>query len=205
MKKLDDQEFAIVRELVRNPRISDNKLSKRTGIPVMSVNRKRKNLEKRGLIKYYTQLDTGKEGTGTFSVRRLYIIKFKIGISNADFISLIKSDKRVRGFYPKFVEYAFIGEKDGHTTLILIVGAEDNKHLVDLFNGKIITNLKNRHGEDAIVEVISTSITYPLRLHHNYLPLINMEQGILKDTWNDQWIFVDHNTEVSKQKRVSEF
>ena len=37
MVKLDKQEVKIVRELIRNPRISDNAISNKTGIPVTGI------------------------------------------------------------------------------------------------------------------------------------------------------------------------
>ena len=42
---LDDQEKLIVRELIKDPRISDNQISTNTNIPLKSVNRKRKRME----------------------------------------------------------------------------------------------------------------------------------------------------------------
>jgi len=54
--KLDDKEVLIVKELIKNPRSSDNGISKITKIPVKTVNRKRKGLESRNLISYYTYL-----------------------------------------------------------------------------------------------------------------------------------------------------
>ena len=48
------QERRIIRNLIKNPRISDNKISKITGIPTITVNRKRKKLEAEGLLHYHT-------------------------------------------------------------------------------------------------------------------------------------------------------
>ena len=62
MRDLDKQERLIIRELIKNHRISDNKIGKNTGIPVMSVNRKRKSMEKEGLLTYYTSLKKHSDG-----------------------------------------------------------------------------------------------------------------------------------------------
>jgi len=86
MVQIDAQEEKIIRELIRNPRISDNKISRRTGVPVMSVNRKRKSLEKRGLISYYCDFAHGGQGTQDFFVRQLYIVKFKGGVTREQFL-----------------------------------------------------------------------------------------------------------------------
>ena len=51
--KLDEQEQKIIKELIRDPRISDNQIGRNTKIPVKTVNRKRKNLEQRNIISYF--------------------------------------------------------------------------------------------------------------------------------------------------------
>ena len=55
LRKLDNQEIKIVKALIRNPRISDNQIGLRTGVPIRTVNRKRKKMEEKGLLKYYTR------------------------------------------------------------------------------------------------------------------------------------------------------
>ena len=59
IRTLDEQEIKIVRELIKDPRLSDNKPAKKTGIPVMTVNRKRKRLGAEKLLRYYVSLDKG--------------------------------------------------------------------------------------------------------------------------------------------------
>jgi len=207
-RELDNQETLIIRELIRNPRSSDNEISRRSGIPVMSVNRKRKQIEKEGLLEYHTQLNTSETGTGTFRIKRLYIIKLKIGSTIEDFVSGLKADKKVRDFYPRFVEDAWLGEKDGHLALLLLMGAVSDSQMTDIINGQVIRSLKQREGENAIVEVSSININTPIRRHNNYCPSLNLEKGVLKDDWKDEWIFVDSlkgSDVVKKQKRVTEF
>ena len=74
-RTLDEHEVKIIRELIRNPRISDNKISKRTKIPVMTVNRKRKRLEEQKLLRYYTSINKGEFGLKIFGAKALYIIQ----------------------------------------------------------------------------------------------------------------------------------
>ena len=78
MKELDDFERKVVKELIRNPRISDNQIAKNVKMPVMTVNRKRKGLEEEGYLRYFTSLDTGEHGTGKFRAKQIYCVKFKI-------------------------------------------------------------------------------------------------------------------------------
>ena len=156
----------------------------------MSVNRKRKKLEEDGLLQYFTSLDTTEEGTGVFHSQQLYIIKFSIGITRKELLEKIEQDKRMREFNAEHIEQSYIGEKDGHLALIMIFEARTEHELIETFNGKIIPIYKEYFGENCIREVITTKIITPIRIHHNYLPLLNIEKGKIKRDWSDEWIFV---------------
>ena len=177
MVEFDAQEVKIVRELIRNPRISDNQLAKNTRIPVMTVNRKRKKMEQGEIIRYYTSIKYEEEATGIFHARQLYIIKLKIGLTREIYLDKIKSDKELLGFSAEHIAESYVGEKDGHLALMIIMDAKTETELIESFNGKFVTNIQKLFGEDAIKEVITTKLNIPIRLHHNYLPLINMEKG----------------------------
>ena len=185
MIKLDEQQVKIVRELIRNPRITDNQISKKTKVPVMTVNRKRKKLEEEGLIRYYASIRNEEEGTGLFHARQLYIIKLKIGITREEYFKKLKSDKELIAFSAEHISESYIGEKDGHLALMMIVDAYTESELIESFNGKIVPNIKKNFGEDAVQEVTTVKMNIPVRLHHNYLPQINMEKGKMKDSWID--------------------
>jgi len=86
MRELDNNEKIIIKELIKNPRISDNQIAKNTGLAVKSVNRKRKRLEEDNIIFYFTHIDNSLSGTGSFSARQLYILDFKQGTTRAKFI-----------------------------------------------------------------------------------------------------------------------
>lgn len=191
IRELDENERKIVRELIRNPRISDNQIAKNTKVPVMTVNRKRKQLERENLLRYYTSFDTGEFGTGRFKAKQLYIIKFKIGIARKDYIEKVEKDKKFQQFNASYTSLSYLGEKDGHLALVMILDAKTDSLLVDEFSGKIIPHLKEKLGNDCIRGIITTKISNTLRRHHNYLPSINMEKGIMKKDWPDEWIFVD--------------
>ncbi|MBU1704720.1 MAG: winged helix-turn-helix domain-containing protein, partial [Nanoarchaeota archaeon] len=102
-----------MKELIKNPRISDNQISKNTKVPVMTVNRKRKQLEEERLLHYFTSFDTGEFGTGTFKAKQLYIIKFKTGITRSQFIEKVEKDKRFQAFNASYISLSYLGEKDG--------------------------------------------------------------------------------------------
>ena len=71
MRTFDDQERAILKALIRDPRQSDNYISKITGVPTPTARRKRKRLEEEGLLSYFTAVDLQESGTGTFGARHL--------------------------------------------------------------------------------------------------------------------------------------
>ena len=194
-RELDDNEKKIVKELIRNPRISDNQISKRTKVPVMTVNRKRKLMEQRGLLNYYTNLNSGDTGTGMYNAKQLYIIKFKIGITSEKYLESLEYDSKYRGFKATYISLSYLGEKDGHLALIIVIDGRSESKLVDEFNGKLIPYFKQRLGEDCIKEVTTSKITHTVRRHHNYLPRFNMENGRIKDDWMDEWIFVGSEIE----------
>lgn len=201
MRELDIQEKKIVRELIRNPRISDNQIARKTGIPVMTVNRKRKALERAGLLRYFTSLDTGEHGTGKFGAKQIYIIKFKIGITRKRFLEESAKGKDLLYFSPCYISLSYLGEKDGHLTYMCILDAETESKLLDEFNGKLVSHFKNNFGEDCIREIITMRITNTIRRHHNYIPMINMENGIIKEDWPDSLIFVDEEIEKSTDEK----
>lgn len=191
MRKLDRQERLIVRELIKNPRSSDNQIARATGVPVMSVNRKRKRLEKDGLINYFVYLDTSSRGTGTFTARQLHIIKFREGITPKFFLEKSSEKVGAREIHTKYILESCLAEVDGHLALILVLEGATEAEIVETFNGKIIPDFKEKFGPDSIMEIKTIRLNVPFRLLHNYLPLQNMENGVIKKDWRNDWIFVD--------------
>ena len=190
MRKFDKQEEMIIKELIRNPRISDNQISKNTKIPVTSVNRKRKLLEEDGFISYFLDVSDESFERGQHNTRQLYIIKFKEGITRKKYIEEIKKSENFRKVNPRYHAESFLGEKDGRFAIILIVEAKSEDELIEIFNGNIIPEIKRRHGNDCINDIITAKVTFPFRVHHNYLPLFNMGKGVIKKDWLNDWIFV---------------
>ena len=73
---------------------------------------------------------------------------------------------------------------------MLILDAKTEPELIECFNGIVIPNIKKNFGDDAVEEITTARLNIPLRLHHNYLPRINMEKGRIKETWIDEYISV---------------
>ena len=191
MKSLDEHEVKIIRELIRNPRISDNQLSRKSGVPVMTVNRKRKNLEQSGMISYFTDIKHGDGGTEDFHVKQLYIIKFKLGITRTEYLEKTKHDKKLKKFNAEHIVSSYIAERDGHLALIIIVNAHTSQDLNESFNAHIVPKLKKNYGDDCIQNIETIRILEPLREHHNYIHGINMDKGKIREDWPDDYIFVD--------------
>jgi len=187
---LDEQEEKILKALIKDPRASDNEIAKRTNIPVVSVNRKRKKLEERGILNYFTMVNMGPDGTGRFNVRYLYLIKFKLGISQEDLLKEIKEEPNVRTVFTEFIYESHIAEIGGHTGLALIIEGKDEDEVNYAFNSKIIPSLKKNHGEDSIIEVSAIRLGRPIRIFHNYLLPVNLEKGKMREDWNEEAIYV---------------
>ncbi|MCK4521541.1 MAG: winged helix-turn-helix transcriptional regulator [Nanoarchaeota archaeon] len=200
MRELDQNEVKIIRELIRNPRASDNHIAKRTRIPVMTVNRKRKKLEKEKFLRYYASLDKGEFGLHIFGAKQLYIIKFKIGITRKKYLEVMEIDNRWRMFNCRYISMAYLGEKDGHLALIMVLDSKDGAHLVEEFNGKIVPFLTEKFGKNAVEEITTTSLSKLIRVHHNYLPYTNLEDGKIKEDWPDEMIFVNEVNNINNKK-----
>lgn len=199
MGYLSATEAKIVGELIKNPRISDNQIAKNTKIPVMTVNRKRKALEEKALLQYYASIKKHGDGIGIFGVRQLYIIKLQSGITRQKYMQDIEMNPELKIFNCTFISTTFLGEKDGHLAVIVILDAVDDTKLMDEFNEKIIGTLKDKFGEDAIREVTTTRITDTVRIHHNYLPKLNMDKGVMKKDWPTELIFIDDEETLRKK------
>ena len=189
--KLDEKEVAIVRELIRNPRASDNRIARKLEMPVMTVNRKRKKLEEKNIIRYYVSIDKRKSGIGLFEAKKLFIIKFRIGISRKSYLEKLEKDPRWRMLNCKYISFAYLGEKDGCLALIIALDAVTEDQIVEEFNEKVIPSLREKLGEDCVREVITSSIDKTVRLHHNYMPAMNMKDGKIKPDWPEDLIFVN--------------
>jgi DNA-binding Lrp family transcriptional regulator len=190
MRNLDDQERTILKALIRDPRQSDNHISKITGVPTPTVRRKRNRLESEGLLSYFAALDMQEAGTGTFSARHLYIIKFRIGVTVKQIVDEIKSEPNVRSVFTDLIYESHIAEMDGRVALVMIIEGKNEADIIENVQGKIVPSLRKNHGPDSIEEISTLRLLGPIRIFHNYVPLVNMSKGILRPDWTDEAIFV---------------
>ena len=191
MKELDGQELSIAKALIRNPRFSDNRISSLTGIPVRTVSRKRARLERGGTIKYYTGLDLQADGTTSqVTTQHMVIIKFRLGITRAQIVEEIGSESNVANVFSELIRDSSIAETDGHIALIMVVEGESDSDVADSVQGKIIPSLQKNHGRDSIDELRTIRLLGTIRREHNYLPMVNMQDAVLREDWPDEAIFV---------------
>ena len=190
MRDLDEQEKLITRELIRDPRRSDNAIAEKTNIPGRTVSRKRKRLEQEGIVSYFAAINVLPNGSGRFTARHLYIIKFRLGMTTERLVNEIKSEPNVKTVFTELIYESHIAEIDGHVSLVMIIEGKDDAEIVESFQGKIIPSLHKNHGENSIEEISTIRLLAPIRIKHNYIPMVNMRDGVIKQDWPDEGIFV---------------
>jgi DNA-binding Lrp family transcriptional regulator len=191
---IDEYDERIIRELIKNPRISDNQISRNTKVPLKTVNRKRKEMEKKGWISYHTQVNNGPHGTGNFGSMKMYIMRFRHGISRKHFEKNYASMNRQTIYDAKHIHTSYLGERDGHLILVLFIESRKDSDIIEIFNVDLLNDFKSRFGNDCMHDVEVIQISHNIRLLHNYLNsniLSNMEDGIIKTDWKDDDIYVN--------------
>ncbi len=187
---LDPQELAIAKALIRSPRISDNRLGEENGLPIRSVSRKRARLEREGLLRYFAEVDMSVTGTGQFQCRHLYIIKFRIGVTERQIREEVRTEPNVVTVFTRTIYESHIAELDGQVALVMIVEGQSESDIVDRVHGEIVPSLRKNHGEDAIEDIQTIRLLRPIRILRNYLPDVNMENGVIRADWSNDAIFV---------------
>ena len=191
MRELDEQEKTIAKALIKDPRISDNRLGEEYGIPVRTVSRKRARLESEGLLRYFAEVDMTERGTGRFRCRHLYTIKFGVGVTLRDLKRRVLNEPNVMTAFTRSVYTSHIAEIDRRVALVLIVDGESDADIVERVQEEIIPALKAKHGDTAVEEVETVRLLQPIRMLRNYLPGLNMEAGKLRQDWSVDAIFVE--------------
>ena len=189
-RTIDEQEKLIIKALIRNPRSSDNQISKATRVPVRTVYRKRKKLEEEGIIHYYLNVNLDKSGIGKINARHLYLIKFKLGLPYSQFIQEINEEINVRTVFTDHIYQSFLAEVDGRVALVMILEGERDEDIVENFNKIIVPSLKKNHGPDSIEDVQTIRLSDPIRFFHNYMPMLNIKNGRIRDDWRDELLFI---------------
>ena len=179
MRELDEQEVTIAKALIKNPRISDNRLGEEYGIPIRTVSRKRGRMESEELLRYFAEVDMSERGTGKFRCRHLYTIKFGVGVTLRDLRRRVLNEPNVMTAFTRSVYTSHLAEIDGRVAIVERVQEE------------VIPALRAKHGETAIEEVETIRLLEPVRMLRNYLPAMNMRGGKMRPDWTLDAIFVE--------------
>lgn len=190
MRLLDEQERLIVKQLIRDPRESDNGIGEATGVNVRTVGRKRQRLEQAGILSYFTHVDLSATGTGEYNSRHLYIIKFRIGITYSQVLEDIKREPFVRSVFTEVIFESHIAEIDGKVAMLLFIDGASDIDIVQTVQEKLIPSLENNHGKGSVEEVSTIRILAPVRAMRNYILPVNVTAGYIKKEWPDEAIYV---------------
>ena len=190
MHRPDEQEIRIAKALIRNPRLSDNRLGEENAIPVRTVSRKRARLEQHGTLRYFAEVDMTAAGTGYFACRHMYIIRFSLGVTERALMDEVANEPHVITDFTRTIYESYVAEIDGHVALLMVVEGVSDSDVLARVQEQIIPALRRRHGPDAIDDVQTVRLLSKVRKLRNYLPSVNMEGGMMKADWSPEAIFV---------------
>ena len=100
-------------------------------------------------------------------------------------------EPNVSTIFTEFIYESHIAEIDGHTALVLLIEGSSDDEINIKFNEIIIPSLEKNHGTDSIIEVTTIRLGKSIRMFHNYLPMVNMDNGRLQESWDNSAIFVE--------------
>ncbi len=190
MSDIDPVNDKITRALLRDPRLSDNAISDQTSVPPRTVTRKRKIMETQGLLHYFTSCSLNAVTKDTEC--HIYLIRLRQGISARSVLRRMHHEPRLATVFTKYVSESHLVEIDGLTALLLFVNGSHANLVMDTFQQEIVPELVKRHGSDCIDHLTTMRLVSPLRLHHNYLPGINLTGAKLHADWPDEGLHVPH-------------
>ena len=183
--KIEEKDKLIIKELIKRPRISDSAISKNTGIPVKTVNRRRKYLEKSNTLNYMTFVNNFPGGTARFNSMALYTILFEYGVTTEGLRKIITSQEyNQHPIITKHVMLDMVGEKEGMVTYTLIITSRAHEDLVEILNADIVPMMKRYMGNDSIRKIEENPIRAVNRTGHNNFMIrkFNGESIDIKDS-----------------------
>jgi hypothetical protein len=141
-------------------------------------------------LNFFSALDMQESGSGSFGAMHLYLIKFRIGITVKQIVEEIKSEANVRTIFTDLIYESHIAEMDGRVALAMIIEGKDDADILENVQGKIVPSLRKNHGPDSIEEISTIRLLRSIRIFHNYIPAVNMRNGVVQKEWPDDAIFV---------------
>jgi hypothetical protein len=180
---LSEREQKIIKELVRDSRVSDTVIAKKTSIPIKTVNRIRKNLEQENRVQYFTRVPTD-------IASYLITITFRPGITETTYQEKFNERQWMYSSNAKNIQFEHLGQSDMKLVLIVIIQSEPTKRL-KLVNDHIICALRDALGYDCIDSMTEIEMTVPIRLFKNYILNHNYVNTQIKPDWPDDHIHID--------------
>ncbi len=183
--KIEEKDKLIIRELIKKPRISDSVISKNTGIPIKTVNRRRKYLEESNTLNYMTFVNNFPSGTARFNSMALYTIQFDYGATTEGLRKIITSQEyNQHPIIIKHVMLDMVGEKEGMVTYTFIITSRAHEDLVEILNADIVPMMKRYMGNDSIRKIEENPLRTVNRTGHNNFMIrkFNGESINLKDS-----------------------
>ncbi len=184
--KLTEKHQMIMRELIRDARASDTLVSQKTGIPLKTVNRLRKQLEKENYLSYYTMVGNREEA----NFRSLVTFTCKNGITRKHFLDWHVSNFKANKPQVKHILASFLAEHDMKLKFIVILESKNQEDMLEIVNAEFIPELRQTFGEDAIESVENVTLSMPLRVLRNYFPKLNYDKGHMRPDWPDENIII---------------
>jgi len=182
---ITDIDFTIMRELIGNPRRSDAEISEKTGTSPATISRRRRALEQKGWLNYFTYVNNGPDGTKTFSAKKLYIVTFAQGITRHQVSQIAFKDYHRKHLFNKHIYSAHLGDSKGRVTLAIMLQSRVHADFVDILNGEIIPFFRERLGSSCVTDIFDMDVEETLRVLHNYegnnLQVIDKETVFVTD------------------------
>jgi len=142
------------------------------------------------LLYYFAFVDHGEAGTKQLTAKQLFLIELKPGITRKQFFER-RNDITSKQVNLKHTLFSLLGERDGRLVLIMLIESRLKTDLLEIYNADFVSQLKTFFGDNAVYSTTVLDITAPLRILHNYLPMFNMKDGIIKTDWSKDNIFVE--------------
>ncbi len=175
----DRQERLILAELVKNPRISDNSISRATGIAIKTVNRKRKLMEERGLVQYICRIVHGPPGTGEYAGRAILVVQFAPGIYRQRFLQRYTEQNFLSG-YRKHISCMWLAEMEGMLCLAILLESRKASDIIEIFNAELCRRLEENFGSACVKRCIHLPLAADLVYFNNYEQVSGMQNAYVR-------------------------
>jgi hypothetical protein len=121
----------------------------------------------------------------------MFIIILRDGITRKRVMDTLENSQKAYSFFPKHINQTFIGEVEGNCAIISIVESFKADDLLEIYNAEIVPELESTLGPAPVKKTQTIRLTNTMRFLHNYLPHKNMEKGRIKESWPNEYVFVD--------------